>query len=373
MSHVSARRALRVLIACALAASALALAGCRPEVPQLIGMRQADAVRAIEEAGYTLGEVNVVATDQVAVGLIAEQSPVYGTKLKKGSPISVSVNFSNGSDAIVPTVTGLEEQTAVGVADTTGLVPLVVDQYSDVVAEGLCAEQVPAPGASVSVGDTLVIVMSKGKQPEQVKVPDVKGKSQSDAESAITAAGLTSEVFKVYDSETSKGKVMGQQPKPGGSVNKGSKVQIVVSLGPGVGSATVPSVTGKSESDAKSAIEKAGLKTSVIKDYSDTVAKGKVAEQFPTSGSKAAAGSEVLILVSLGAPPAGTVAVPDVTGMDEAAAVTALEDAGLVATVKTVASETVPAGTVGAQFPEGGAQLNPGGEVLIGVSSGPAQ
>jgi len=370
MSRILVRRAVRALIACALVASALALTGCRPEVPQLIGMRQADAVRAIEEAGFTLGDVNVVATDQVSIGLIAEQSPVFGTKLKKGSPISVSVNFSNGTDAIVPTVTGLEEQTAVGVAETTGLVPLVTEQYSDVVAEGLCAEQVPAPGAQVQVGDTLVIVMSKGKQPAQGKVPDVKGKSQSDAESAITAAGFTSEVFEVYDSEVAKGKVITQLPDAGTSANKGSKVQIVVSLGTGVGAVTVPSVTGKSEADAKSAIEKAGLKASVIKEYSDSVAKGKVAEQFPTSGSKAAAGSEVLILVSLGTPPSGTVAVPDTIGMDEDAAVTAIEDAGLTAVVKTAASDTVAAGTVGAQFPEGGSQLNPGGEVLIGVSTG---
>jgi serine/threonine-protein kinase len=65
--------------------------------------------------------------------------------------------------------------------------------------------------------------------------------------------------------------------------------------------------------------------------------------------------------------------VPDVVGMTQDAAVGAIQDAGLKAVVKSVASRSVPAGTVGAQFPSAGSQLPPGGEVLVAVSSGAAK
>ncbi len=200
----------------------------------------------------------------------------------------------------------------------------------------------------------------------------MKGKSQSDAESAIEKAGFTVTTTKVYYDSVAKGKVITQQPAGGSSATKGSKVQIVVSLGKGTGSATVPSVKGKSESSAKTAITDAGLKAKVIKQYSDSVAKGNVIDQFPAGGSKAAAGSEVLIAVSNGKQPAGTVAVPDVMGMTEADAVSAIEGAGLVAAVEQLASADVPAGSVGYQFPAAGTQVAPGSEVLVAVSSGPA-
>ena len=102
------------------------------------------------------------------------------------------------------------------------------------------------------------------------------------------------------------------------------------------------------------------------------MAKGNVIDQFPAGGSKAAAGSEVLIAVSNGKQPAGTVAVPDVMGMTEADAVSAIEGAGLVAAVEQLASADVPAGSVGYQFPAAGTQVAPGSEVLVAVSTGPA-
>jgi serine/threonine-protein kinase len=180
------------------------------------------------------------------VGLVADQNPAYGAQLKKGSAIDVSVNFSNGSDAIVPTVTGLEEQTAVNVAETTNLVPLVTEQYSEVVAEGLCAAQSPSPGAEAKTGDTLVIVMSRGKEPAKAKVPDVKGKKQSDAESPSQTQASRPRPSRCT-TRTSTKKVITQLPDAGSGRRGGSTVQIVVSLGKGVGAATVPSVKGKNE------------------------------------------------------------------------------------------------------------------------------
>ncbi|TLM98096.1 MAG: PASTA domain-containing protein, partial [Actinobacteria bacterium] len=54
----------------ALSLVVIAQTGCNrgPTVPDIVGMRQADAVRALEDAGYKLGDVSAVATTGVELG-----------------------------------------------------------------------------------------------------------------------------------------------------------------------------------------------------------------------------------------------------------------------------------------------------------------
>ncbi len=268
----------------------------------------------------------------------------------------------------------MQEETAVNVAKTSKLVPLVTEQYSDDMAEGLVAAQSPSPESQVKTGDTLVIVISKGKAPEKAKVPDVAGKSQSDAESAIEKAGFTVQTTKVYYDSVAKGKVITQQPEGGKSAIKGSKVQIVVSLGKGTGTATVPSVKGKSESSMRT--RPSPMPGSRPRSSSSTATRSPRARSSTSSRPAARRPHPARRCSSRSRwarSPSGTVAVPDIMGMSEADAVSAIEDAGLVAQVQQLASADVPAGTVGYQFPAAGTQVAPGSEVLVAVSSGPSE
>jgi len=364
------RRSSVFALLCVLVA-ALALTGCGPKVPNVVGMGQADAVRALQDAGYKLGEVTAIATDTVPLGMVAAQTPAADDRARKDTAVDLAVNFSDGTRVRVPTVIGETQVTAENVAETLRLVPLTVEQYSETVPKGEVASQSPEPNAEVSPGSTLVIVVSNGVAPTKVKVPGVVGKTEADAEKALSDAGFPDETFKVYDSTVAKGKVISQLPESGTSAVKGSTVQIVVSLGAGTGAIKVPSVTGKKEADANSAITSAGLKVKKVTEYSSSVAKGVVSQQFPSAGSTTASGAEVLIVVSLGAEPSSAVAVPDVMGKTVDEATTALKDLGFTVTVEVVASED-SSGTVGYQFPAAGAKAAPGSEVLI-VHGGAAQ
>ena len=365
------RLAALILFVCLVALSS-ALVGCgRQTVPDIVGMRQADAVRALQDAGYKLGETSAVATTAVEIGLVAAQDPAAGERLKEGEPVAVAVNFSNGTDALAPSVIGLEEAVAVNVAESTGFVPLVVDEYLNSVAEGIVGGQVPEAESKVTAGSTLVIVVSKGIAPEKASVPNVVGKSKADAVSAIESAGFKAETFDVYDSKVAKGKIITQLPSAGTSAVKGTTVQVVASLGPGTGAVKVPNVVGKKEADAKSALSSAGFSAKIYRQYSDTVANGLVSQQFPAAGATAAAGSQVAIVVSLGKAPATTVVVPTVGGLTQEEAVTTIEKAGLVVDLQTAASSTIASGTVGSQYPAAGAEVLPGSSVLVLVSSGP--
>jgi serine/threonine-protein kinase len=365
------RRTLASAFITVLLVSVMGLVGCRgTEVPDVVGMRQDDAVRALQDAGFMLGEVSAVATNTVPLGMVAAQDPAAGERADDGSAVSLSISFSDGSRVIIPTVVGLNQVTAEQVATSLRLTPLVVEQYSEGVPAGEIGAQVPSPGAEVGAGATLVMVVSTGQAPDKAKVPDVVGKSESAATDAVESAGFAVEVFEVFNSDVGKGNVIGQIPEAGKSAVVGSKVQIAVSLGAGTGSAKVPSVTGQKEGAASEAIQNAGLKVRVLRDYDPTIAKDVVIQQFPDAGSTAASGSEVIIVVSRGPEPADTVQVPDVMGMTTQAAQDALDEAGFVAVVQLVASDQAP-DTVFYQFPEAGSAAAPGAEILLAVAAAP--
>lgn len=359
------RKVLSLAVAAVIALAAFTLSGCGTKTPDLVGMKQADAVRALEDAGFRLGEVSQVMTDTVPLGMIAAQSPAAGERIRDRTPtMDLAVSFSDGKRVLIPTVGEMEQVTAEQVATSLGLVPLVVDEYSETTVKGIVAAQSPAPGAEVDAGSTLLIVMSKGPAPEKAKVPDVVGDSKADGEASLEKAGFVVEMFEVYDSEVGKGKIIAQQPEAGKSATVGSKVQFIASLGKGTGAAKVPSVTGETEADAISEIEDAGLKVSKISQYDPDVKKGVVSEQFPSSGATAAKGSEVLIVVSKGAEPETTVEVPDVQGQTAAAATEVLDAEGFSVTVQEVPSDAA-ADAVVFQFPSPGTQAAPGSDVLI--------
>jgi beta-lactam-binding protein with PASTA domain len=98
---------------------------------------------------------------------------------------------------------------------------------------------------------------------------------------------------------------------------------------------------------------------------SATVPIGRVISQNPAAGNNVAPGSAVALVVSLG------VKVPNVVGSTQAAAQTALTNAGLtVGTVTTAPSETVPAGHVISQTPGVGINVAPGSAVALVISFG---
>src|SRR5206468_2047837 len=105
---------------------------------------------------------------------------------------------------------------------------------------------------------------------------------------------------------------------------------------------------------------------------SATVPAGQVISQNPIAGTSVAAGSAVAFVVSLGPAPV-PVLVPNVVGLTQAAAQTAITGAGLgVGAITSANSATVPAGQVISQNPVGGTSVAAGSAVAFVVSLGPA-
>jgi PASTA domain-containing protein len=149
----------------------------------------------------------------------------------------------------------------------------------------------------------------------------------------------------------------------------------VIEVTPGAApvSVTVPNVVGLAQAAAQSALAGAGLSVGAVTTAnSSTVPQGAVISQNPASGASVASGSAVALVVSLGPAPV-TVLVPNVVGLAQAAAQSALTGAGLgLGTVTSANSATVPAGVVISQNPASGASVTQGSAVALVVSLGPA-
>jgi len=223
-------------------------------------------------------------------------------------------------------------------------------------------------GALILIGLILFFVgSSMGKSTEQVAVPDVTTKSQTDATNALQTAGFKVSVKNVANDTIPANQVFEQTPKGNTNADKGSTVEITVSSG--IGDATVPDVVGRTQAAAESLLKTNNFIPEVKEAASDTVAKGTVISQSPSANAKATKNSVVTITVSTGA---GDVSIPNVVGLNAASASNQLGQAGFTVTTKSQSNATVPAGNVISTNPTAGTKAAKGSSVEILVSTGPA-
>jgi serine/threonine-protein kinase len=197
---------------------------------------------------------------------------------------------------------------------------------------------------------------------EQIRVPTVIGESQDDATRILEEDGfdVASSNFESCDAPQS---VVEQDPPAGSQADEGSTVEISISLGLRV---AVPDVRGDQLAAATKKLQDEQLQVQERREFSSSVAPGRVVRTSPPVGDEVECESVVTVFASKG-PNLST--VPDVLGLQESAAESALRDAGFVPDVETENSDE-PEGTVIAEDPGPGSRLENGEIVTITVSTG---
>jgi serine/threonine-protein kinase len=200
--------------------------------------------------------------------------------------------------------------------------------------------------------------MRMAVQAREVVVPDVRGRSVSEAGAVLTAAGLA---FKVDpqrrpDSVVPADHVLAQEPDPGTVLRRQRSVR--VRLSEGIKSTIVPIVIGETQRTAElhltqERITLAGITEIRSADYASDLVVG----QDPPA--RTAAGS-VSLLVNRGAPRMSFV-MPDLIGLYGDAAAERLRRLGFtVAFGSDTPYPGLPPGVVIKQTPQGGYQVAPG-------------
>ena len=344
-------------------------------VPNVVSLTQAAAITAIQGAGLTIGTITQATSATVAAGSVISQSPVAGISVALGSPVSfvVSTGAASPTNIPVPNVVNLTQAAAIaaiqGVALTVGT---ITQATSATVPAGSVISQSPVAGISVALGSPVSFVVSTGAaSPTNIPVPNVVNLTQAAAIAAIQGVALTvGTITQATSATVPAGSVISQNPAAGINVAIGSPVSFVVSTGASLPTnVLVPNVVGQTQAAAIAAIQSVGLTVTVTTAASFTVPAGAVISQSPVGGISVALGSPVAIVVSTGS--VATITVPNVVNLTQAAAIAAIQDAGLtVGAITQAVSATVPKGAVISQTPVAGIKVAPGSAVDIVVSSG---
>ena len=175
------------------------------------------------------------------------------------------------------------------------------------------------------------------EETEQVEMIRVVGMNVEDAKRALLELGLTPEIQYEVNSAYAVGTVLRASVQDGLMVDKNTN--IILTVAESSEGITVPGVTGKSQAEATSILEKAGFVVNVTQSYDSTVENGYVISQSPEEATTAPEGSSITIRVSQGTEE-NKVRVPNIIGLTEMDAVASLTESGLaVGTVSEVTNE----------------------------------
>jgi eukaryotic-like serine/threonine-protein kinase len=196
------------------------------KVPNVLGKDFATASQMLEKSGFHAVQGQERYSRTAAQGTILEQEPPAGSRIKKGTDVTLAISMGQKS-AEVPQVNGLPEQQAKIVIANTGLqLGKVMREASDM-SPGTVIGTNPGQGEMLPLPAKVDLRVSDG--PSTVMVPELVGRTLPDAQSALEQVGLGlasagSDTSSVYPPNT----VLSQSPKAGTTVKAHSRIRIVL-------------------------------------------------------------------------------------------------------------------------------------------------
>ena len=171
---------------------------------------------------------------EIPEGQIIEQDPKYQNnyKIKEGSTIKVIV--SKGQEIVkMPKIVGLKRDEAINLLKETGLEYEIKEENDDDIEKGIVIKQETEDGKEIQkddeipAGTKIIVHVSIGI--EQVAVPDLSGKTESEAKTAISSAKLKwKSTEKTSDASKPNGVVVNQSISNGSMVDKNTEITITI-------------------------------------------------------------------------------------------------------------------------------------------------
>ncbi|WP_024614606.1 Stk1 family PASTA domain-containing Ser/Thr kinase [Clostridium sp. Ade.TY] len=247
-------------------------------VPNFVGMNIKDAQEKATSLKINLSIKSVKSNEKE--GTIINSNPKAGEKINEGSTVEVEV--SSEEKITMPNLVEDKLSDAKAKLESLGIKNIIVQEdYSDSIASGNVMTQTPEQGQEVTKESSVTLTVSKGKKVETVEVPNVNGLSESEARNKLAGFNVNVETKTTTD-KTLDGKVIGQNPSAGTSVNKGSTITLAIGRYKeediNVGNIISKGMTG---SDAKSALEAKGFNVSLAGDGEEGLVTGWTPNSAP--------------------------------------------------------------------------------------------
>ena len=218
-----------IAIAVFVGSSLLGGGGKMVSVPNVINYTKEQAEATLEHAGFEVEYGDPVTDEEVEEGKVVDQTPDGNREAKEGS--TVKLILSKGPKPVnqveVPNLTDMTREQAESTLKSLKLACQVHEEANDA-EKGKVFKQGTNTGEMVDEGTTIEIWVSTG--PDTVQVPNISGYNEYDAKAALDEAGLSYNFTSDYSDTVGKGLVVSFNP--GGNVEPGTPINVVISKGP---------------------------------------------------------------------------------------------------------------------------------------------
>ncbi len=219
-------------------------------VPNVVGRSYEEAEAALVAAGFSVDEPIYVRNDNLAIGLVTEQSIPSTEQRPAGTVFTLTVSEGRG-EVEVPRLIGQTVDDARVTLARLGLVDRVEREPSTEFSEGAVIRSSPESFASVERGSVITLIVSEG--PEELVVPALEdfGTTLADSiEEELVALGFAVKrtFSEVSNADVNTDVVRDISPEPGTVLISGSEVIIHLYTPPVI--AAVPSLQALGTFDA---------------------------------------------------------------------------------------------------------------------------
>ena len=312
------------------------------QIPNLIGLTYSQAVTAIQNANFNVGDLTFVTTTILGSDeKVSSQYPQPGLLFPENTFINISIYEYKIPTVTMPNLNGLLKSAAEQTITSLGLVVGTLDTIevydTSLIGRVVANVQYPLPGATVDVG-TLVTFDYYIQKPFAT-MPQLVGQDEFSVFSLLNAVGLDSGTRTTIETTNKalEGKVESQQYNAGQQLQQGTTVNYRVYI-PNVNT-TVPNIVGKTPAQADSLLQASELYlgSQTTLETTNVSLEGTIASQQYGVGTVRPVNTSVNYVVYI---PNTTTTVPNITNQTTSVATSLLASAELQLGYKTGETET---------------------------------
>ena len=268
--------------------------------PNLINKVYRDVLEDPLYADFVLVEGEMIYDESLPAGTIISQTPAPGRSVGADKKITLTISRGAKSMVLGEYATWDLRQVKI-VLDRNNIPYVLVEEFSDEIEKNMVIRTEPAAGTSVTAETTVTIFVSKGREPKEIAMPNLLGKTEADATAAPLKGGLVVGEITPIESTYPVGQVVFQEIPAKSMVLEGTVINLQISKGSGM--AIVPDLLGKTEAEAVALLNSADLrKGSVTPVYSSKPA-GTIVTQNVVAGTEVDKNTAISFSISLGVDP----------------------------------------------------------------------
>ena len=209
----------------------MVILGNEARVPDVTGQTLLASTAAIETAGLVIEKTGERFDPRVPAGDVISQMPPPGAAIKQRRKVKVVISL--GTEVlVVPDLAGETERRAALEIDRLGLQLGWISRVSTTGPPDRVIAQDPMPGTDIFRGETVSLLVSRGRRATVYVMPDLQGHAVEAVERMLSTVGFRLSRTSYEDDWTPAGTVLRQFPLAGYPVTRRDPVTVVVSRGP---------------------------------------------------------------------------------------------------------------------------------------------